>query len=131
MAQSPWGEFAILVAGKLYRVNANSKQLAFASEQDDLTDVIYAPDSDLLIGCDYTTLYVFAPQGLKWKSERVSWDGIELVDVKESTVSGFVLDLFNDVEGEIMAPAQKVPFLLFLDELHFESEIDGSWFNAD
>lgn len=125
------GEFAILVAGKLYRVNANSKQLAFASEQDDLTDVIYAPDRDLLVGCDYTTLYVFGPQGLKWKSERVSWDGIELVDVTDGRVNGFVLDLSNDVEGEIMAPAPKVPFMLFLDEMHFESEIDRSWFDAD
>jgi hypothetical protein len=111
--------YLVLAAGRLYRVSANTRSLVFASEERLLTDAIYVPSHDFLIACDFTHLFGYYADGTKWRSERVSFDGITLGRVVDDSVHGFVDDL-NEVG---------TPFTLFLDGMHIESDVDRSIFS--
>ena len=63
--------FAVLVSGKLYRVNANSRDLRFVSEEQELTDAVYSPERDLIVSCDWSNLYTYTKRGRSWRSGRV------------------------------------------------------------
>src|SRR6476620_10313185 len=45
-------DFMVLVAGRLYRVDANCRKLIFASDERMLTDAVYDSKRDLIIACD-------------------------------------------------------------------------------
>jgi len=107
-------DFLVLVAGRLYRVAANDQKLLFASEERMLTDAVYDHKRDLVIACDWTNLLCYDSNGLKWRSKRVSFDGISLDRIDEDRVHGTVNDLSDDGAS----------FTLWLDELYVESNVD-------
>lgn len=109
------GDYSVLVAGRLYRVNVNSRTLVFASEERMLTDAIYVPQRDLMIACDFTNLFGYYADGTKWRSDRVALDGISLDRVDNDSVHGF----FEADVNEFVPP-----FTLYLDDMHIESESD-------
>jgi hypothetical protein len=104
----------VLVAGRLYRVAANDRKLVYASDERMLTDAIYDRKRDWVIACDWTNLLCYGSHGLKWRSDRVSIDGISLERMDEDCVYGTVNDLSQD--GAI--------FTLWLDALYVESNAD-------
>jgi hypothetical protein len=107
-------DFLVLVAGRLYRVTANDRKLRFASDERMLTDAVYDHKRDLVIACDWTNLLCYDSNGLKWRSKRVSLDGISLDRIDDDCIHGTVNDLSD--EG--------ASFTLWLDELYVESTID-------
>jgi hypothetical protein len=107
-------DFMVLVAGRLYRVSANDRKLRFASQERMLTGAVYDAERDLVIACDWLTLLCYDSRGLKWRSKRVSYDGITLDRVDEECVYGTVNDLTED--GAL--------FQLWLDALYVESTAD-------
>jgi hypothetical protein len=107
-------DFMVLVAGRLYRVDANCRKLIFASDERMLTDAVYDSKRDLIIACDWTNLLCYDSHGLKWQSNRVSLDGISLDRIDEDCVYGTVNDLSDD----------GAPIQLWLDELYVESSVD-------
>jgi hypothetical protein len=46
----------------------------------------------LLLVSDYTTVAAFAAQGLKWRTQRLSWDGVDLGLVEGTWINGFGWD---------------------------------------
>jgi hypothetical protein len=111
-------DYLVLVAGRLYRLNASTRSLTFASEERMLTDAVYVPSRDLVIACDFTNLFGYYADGTKWRSDRVSFDGIKLNRVDNDAVYGFVDDL-NEVG---------TPFTLYFDGMRIEAELDRSIF---
>ena len=107
-------EFMLLVAGRLYRVAVNDRSLRFASEERMLTDAVYDGQRDLIIACDWTNLLCYNVNGLKWRSKRVSFDGITFERVDEDCVYGTVNDLSDDGAS----------FTLWLDAFYVESDVD-------
>ena len=89
-------DFLVLVAGRLYRFTANDRKLCVASEERLLTDAVYDHKRDLVIACDWTKLFCYDSQGLKWQSKRVSFDGITLDRIDDDCVYGMVNDLSDD-----------------------------------
>ncbi|QDU73101.1 hypothetical protein Pan97_00680 [Bremerella volcania] len=107
-------EFMVVVAGRLYRVAANDRSLRMASEERMLTDAVYDRHRDLIIACDWTHLLCYDANGLKWKSKRVSLDGIAFDRIDEDCVYGTVNDLSDDGAS----------FTLWLDALYVDSDVD-------
>ncbi|MEZ6109871.1 MAG: hypothetical protein R3C99_02445 [Pirellulaceae bacterium] len=107
-------EFMVLVAGRLYRVAANDRSLRFASEERMLTDAVYDRKRDWVIACDWTNLLSYDSNGLKWRSKRVSFNGIALDRIDDDCVYGMVNDLSDDGAS----------FTLWLDALYVESNVD-------
>ena len=112
-------DYFVLTRGRLYRLNANTRSLVFASEERMLTDAIYVPSHDLVIACGFTNLFGYYADGTKWRSDRVSFDGITLDRVDDDSVHGFVDDL-NEVG---------TPFKLYLKGMRIESDVDRSIFS--
>ena len=109
-------DFMVLVAGRLYRVNSNRRELVFASDERKFTDAIYHHNRDLVIACDWTNLYCFNSQGLQWQSKRISWDGISLDRLDGDCLYGSAADLHDPVQ-----------FTLYLDAMHVESTGTTLW----
>lgn len=49
-----------------------------------------------LIGSDDTDIYIFDGNGLKWRSPRISWDGIKNMKISGSTLSGLTYNPMED-----------------------------------
>lgn len=109
------GDFLVLAAGRLYRIGVNERKLVFASDERMLTDVIYDRHRDVIIACDWTNLLCYDSRGLKWRSKRVSLDGVALERIDEDCVYGTVNDLSD----------AGAPFKLWLDALEVESKVDS------
>jgi hypothetical protein len=107
-------EFMVLVAGRIYRVAAHRRVLMFASQERMLTDSVYDPKRDLIVGCDGTHLYCYDGKGLRWRSNRMSRFKISLDRLDEDCLYGTVNDLSDQVRS----------FTLWLDARYVESDID-------
>lgn len=105
--------FSVLVAGRLYRVNVNSRTIVFASKERMLTDAVYVPQRDLMIACDFTNLFGYYADGAKWRSDRIAFGGISLDRVDENAVHG-------SFDAEMSG--FNTPFMLYFDDMHIESD---------
>lgn len=46
-----------------------------------ITQVYPMPEKGLIVFADYTRLVAYAAAGVAWRSERLSWDGLEIIGV--------------------------------------------------
>lgn len=113
------GDCAVLVSGRLYRVDVNQRVLRFRSDRSDLTDFIYVPARDLLVACDFIELFAYGRDGRLWRSGRVSLDGIALESADEDQVYGYVTGDYEYVSA---------PFTLYLDAMYVDSDVDRTLF---
>jgi hypothetical protein len=54
----------------------------------------------LLVFSGFHSLLAWGAEGLKWKTQRLSWDGVRITDVKDQTLHGLGWDLKTDRELE-------------------------------
>jgi hypothetical protein len=85
------GSAAFVVAGgQGYVVDVNSGELRYRTICDRLVGAIATPNRDLVIACDYTSLYALTSTEQIWRSERVAFDGIRLEHATPGHLSGSV-----------------------------------------
>ena len=112
------GDCAVLVSGKLYRVDVNQRILRFRSEESELTDFLYVPARDWLVACNFIELFAYGRDGRIWSSGRVSLDGIALQSADDDVVYGYVAD---------HRPVS-IPFTLYLEAMYIDSDVDRTLF---
>lgn len=54
--------------------------------------VLRVPDKNILVFVDFTHLVALGPAGLLWKTVRVSWDGVKLLEVSSDFIRGLGWD---------------------------------------
>jgi hypothetical protein len=60
---------------------------AIALELSPIVGVAVSPEDDTVVAADFTNVTGFGPEGRRWTAE-VSWDGVELGDVRGGVVQG-------------------------------------------
>jgi hypothetical protein len=93
VASHPTREGAIVVAaGALYEVDVTSRTAA-ESSLFDIRSAIDVNDPPGWVFDHYTELARFGPDGIIWRSERLSWEGLRDITIEEGRVNGLAWDL--------------------------------------
>lgn len=82
------GHLCVVAGGRGYWVNVHEPQLFEVIPIYPVREVRPSPDTGLLILADDTDLAAYDLHGRKWLSGRVSWDGVEILTVDASGVTG-------------------------------------------
>jgi hypothetical protein len=85
----------ILADGQAYKINALSKTLIEMLPRP-VTWMGYYSPLDVMIIADDLEIFAHTKDGILWKSERISWDGIEYVSIKDDRLIGEAFDPRDD-----------------------------------
>ena len=58
--------------------------------------VLPAPQENLLLLAGFHTVLAVGPQGIRWQTARLSWEGVTLGEVRDGTLHGTGWDMFSD-----------------------------------
>ena len=62
-------------------------------------DIRLIPDHQILVFADSTRLAAYGNSGLAWRSPRVCWDELKILNVTHDTIEGIGYDPLNDSES--------------------------------
>jgi hypothetical protein len=94
-----------IVGGYSYVVKAADPTHWFRLKQRPVVDVRAVPDLGLLVFVGFTEIAALDAQGVRWSSDRLSWEGISITAIKGEKLLGLGWDAIAD---------QEVPFDLDL-----------------
>jgi hypothetical protein len=63
-------------------------------------DIRLLPEHELLVLSGYTELVAYGKNGLAWRSPRLCWDELKIVNVTHNTIEGTGYDPTNSLNGE-------------------------------
>ena len=78
----------VVAGGRGYWVPVSSPAIYEIVEAYPIQDVLTIPELLLLVFVDYTALAAYGPDGLRWRSSRVSWDGIRILRADATGIEG-------------------------------------------
>lgn len=89
------GESAVLVVagGDVYLVDSKKQQVIL--ELPWVTDVRFESDLELFVIADNCEVVALGQSGLKWRSRRVSWDGITELKRTGRSLHGLAYDIHD------------------------------------
>jgi hypothetical protein len=59
-----------------------------------------AREARLLLFVDFTNISAYGPEGIAWRTERLTWEGLRITDVSATAVHGYGWDMPRDKEVE-------------------------------
>jgi hypothetical protein len=59
-----------------------------------------AREAGLLLFVDFTNISAYGPEGIVWRTDRLTWDGIRVTEVTPASVHGYGWDMPKDKEVE-------------------------------
>lgn len=63
-----------------------------------IKEILIVPNAKVLLFVDFLEVYLFGDQGMLWRSNRITWDGIEVNAVTTEYVRGMARDPSTDQE---------------------------------
>ena len=85
----------VVVRGAGYVVCV-ANRTAVSVEADPVFDVFFAESQELILFHDFTKVVAYGAHGMVWKSERLSWDGIQDAVLVGDTLQGKAWDAPNE-----------------------------------
>ncbi len=87
-----------LAGGYAYRMDTRDPDRTELLEQRPATAVFPAPEHQLLLLAGFHDVLALGPEGVRWRSARLSWEGITLTGVEDGHLGGRGWDMFADAE---------------------------------
>ena len=78
----------VIAGGQGYILDCHARKVCHKTFIDYFVSAIAAPCKDLVIACNFTSLYAFDTQELIWQSDQVASDGIKLDFSTENELAG-------------------------------------------
>ncbi|WP_223640683.1 hypothetical protein [Corallococcus sp. EGB] len=76
-----------------------------------VTDVRAVPSAGIVVFADFTELVAYGAEGLRWRTKRLSWDGMKIIQVTERSIIGEYWDMREEAmqtfEVDLATGAQK------------------------
>jgi hypothetical protein len=95
-AEPDW--VCVVVGGYAYAVDTVNPRNWIQIEQRPVIDVRVVPDLKLLLFVGFTSITALGERQQLWTTERLSWEGISVSEIKESTLYGRGWDATTDKE---------------------------------
>jgi hypothetical protein len=90
--------FCIVVGGYAYLVKANNPAEWLRVEQRPVVDLRVVSQQGLLLFAGFTTITAVGSTGIAWTTERLSWEGLSITDIKGDKLLGRGWDALADKE---------------------------------
>ncbi|HET6936826.1 MAG TPA: hypothetical protein VFI72_18425 [Candidatus Angelobacter sp.] len=88
----------VIAGGYAYIVNTENPSEWVRLEQRPVVDFRALPEHHLLLFAGFTTITAVGPTGIAWTTERLSWEGVRITELKEGKLHGFGWDAISDKE---------------------------------
>jgi hypothetical protein len=90
--------FCVVVGGYAYVVKATDPALWLRVEQKPVVDMRVLSPQGLLLFAGFTSIAAMASTGVVWTTERLTWEGLTIKEIKGDTLYGFGWDALADRE---------------------------------
>jgi hypothetical protein len=90
--------FCTVVGGYAYVVKADDPAQWFRVEQRPVVDLRVLSQYGLLLFAGFTTITAVGSAGIAWTTERLSWEGLTIIDIKGDKLLGRGWDALGDKE---------------------------------
>ncbi len=87
-----------IAGGYAYMVKATDPTRWFRIEQRPVVELRALPDLGLLLFTGFTSISALDAQGLRWTTERLSWEGVTLTEISGGKLRGLGWDAMADKE---------------------------------
>ncbi len=84
--------------GYAYMINTRSPREWQQVEYKPVVEVRPIPEAGLLVFASFHTLLAYGPEGIRWKTQRLTSEGLRLGDVVSGSLSGWGWDMLTDRE---------------------------------
>lgn len=96
---SPTPEKLLAVAGGYgYLIDTTAPGQGELLEQRPITAILPAPEHKLLLLAGFHDILALGPDGVRWRTARLSWEGLALKGVVDGQLHGTGWDMFSDRE---------------------------------
>jgi len=90
--------FCVVVGGYAYVVNAGNAEQWLRVEQRPVVDLRVLSSQGLLLFAGFTSITALGSSGIAWTTERLSWEGLTITDIKGNKLLGHGWDAIADKE---------------------------------
>ncbi len=90
--------FCTVVGGYAYMVKAHNPVQWTRVEQRPVVDLRVLSQQGLLLFAGFTTITAVGSSGIAWTTERLSWEGLSITDIKGDKLMGHGWDALADKE---------------------------------
>jgi hypothetical protein len=90
--------FCTVVGGYAYVAKADDPAQWFRVEQRPVVDLRVLSQHGLLLFAGFTTITAVGSAGIAWTTERLSWEGLTIIDIKGDKLLGRGWDALGDKE---------------------------------
>ncbi|HEY2170828.1 MAG TPA: hypothetical protein VGJ30_14470 [Candidatus Angelobacter sp.] len=92
------GRFCVVVGGYAYVVKAPNPAQWFRVEQSPVVDLRVLSHHDLMLFVGFTSITAVGSSGIEWTTERLTWEGLTIIEVKGDKLLGHGWDALADKE---------------------------------
>jgi hypothetical protein len=90
--------FCLVVGGYAYLVKASGPAEWQRIEQRPVVDLRVLPQQGLMLFAGFTSITAFGNSGLAWTTERLTWEGLTIMEIDEDRLLGHGWDALADKE---------------------------------
>lgn len=91
--------FCVVVGGYAYMVKASDPAQWLRVEQRPVVDMRVLPQQRLLLFAGFTSITAVGSEGIAWTTERLTWEGLTIQEIKGDTLHGQGWDALADKEA--------------------------------
>jgi hypothetical protein len=88
----------VVTGGYAYVVKATEPTQWLRIDQLPVMELRALPEQRLLLFAGFTSISALGDEGLKWTTERLSWEGVAITEIKGTILQGLGWDAFTDQE---------------------------------
>jgi hypothetical protein len=88
----------VVAGGYAYLVDTEDPESGKLMEQRPATAILAAPDAQLLLLAGFYDVLAVGAEGVRWRTGRLSWEGVILTEVREGLAQGLGWDMYTDLE---------------------------------
>ncbi|WP_147439756.1 hypothetical protein [Corallococcus sp. CA049B] len=104
-------KLCVVSRGAGYLVTARDPSAWEAVQVMPVTDVRAVPSAGVVVFADFTEMVAYGAEGLRWRTKRLSWDGLKIIQVTERSIIGEYWDMRTEMmqtfEVDLSSGAQK------------------------
>ncbi len=87
-----------VAGGYAYMVDTTAPERSELLEQRPVTAILAAPDEGLLLLAGFHDVLAVGSEGVRWRTGRLSWEGVTLREVRGGRLLGEGWDMYTDAE---------------------------------
>jgi hypothetical protein len=94
--------FCVVARGEGYFVTASKPETWESVGAKPVADVRTVYAQGIIVFADHTRLWAYGPAGLKWKTNRLAWDGLKITEITSTSIVGEFWDVSSEATANFV-----------------------------